>query len=188
MEHRVADRRILRLIQKWLKAGVSEDGQWSESNVGTPQGAVVSPLLANVYLHYVFDLWIDSWRKKVAVGEMIVVRYADDLVVGFESRAEAERFLSEFRERLAKFGLELHADKTRLIEFGQFAERNRKQRGGGEAGNLYVPRLHALLREAKERWHIHRLAQNGQEADGGETASVKSRTRPPEARPVSASG
>src|SRR5215475_2270297 len=132
IEHRVADRRILRLIQKWLKAGVSEDGQWSESKVGTPQGAVVSPLIANVYLHYVFDLWIEAWRKKVAVGEVIVVRYADDLVVGFESRAEAERFLGEFRERLAKFGLELHADKTRLIEFGQFAERNRKRRGAGK--------------------------------------------------------
>jgi group II intron reverse transcriptase/maturase len=132
MEHRVADRRILRLIQKWLKAGVSEDGQWSESKVGTPQGAVVSPLIANVYLHYVFDLWIEAWRKKVAVGEVIVVRYADDLVVGFESRAEAERFLTEFRERLAKFGLELHAEKTRLIEFGQVAERNRKQRGEGK--------------------------------------------------------
>ena len=132
IEHRVADRRILRLIQKWLKAGVSEDGQWSESKVGTPQGAVVSPLIANVYLHYVFDLWIEAWRKKVAVGEVIVVRYADDLVAGFESRAEAERFLSEFRERLAKFGLELHAEKTRLIEFGQYAERNRKQRGEGK--------------------------------------------------------
>ena len=132
IEHRVADRRILRLIQKWLKAGVSEDGQWSESKVGTPQGAVVSPLIANVYLHYVFDLWIEAWRKKVAVGEVIVVRYADDLVVGFESRAEAERFLSEFRERLAKFGLELHAEKTRLIEFGQYAEQNRKQRGEGK--------------------------------------------------------
>jgi len=130
--HRVADRRILRLIQKWLKAGVSEDGQWSESKVGTPQGAVVSPLLANVYLHYVFDLWIEAWRKKVAVGEVIVVRYADDLVVGFESRTEAERFLAAFRERLAKFGLELHAEKTRLIEFGQFAERNRKRRGEGK--------------------------------------------------------
>src|SRR5215472_5660198 len=128
----MADRRILRLIQKWLKAGVSEDGQWSESKVGTPQGAVVSPLIANVYLHYVFDLWIEAWRKKVAVGEVIVVRYADDLVAGFESRAEAERFLSEFRERLAKFGLELHAEKTRLIEFGQFAEQNRKQRGEGK--------------------------------------------------------
>jgi group II intron reverse transcriptase/maturase len=132
VEHRVADPRILRLIQKWLKAGVSEDGQWSESKVGTPQGAVVSPLLANVYLHYVFDLWIEAWRKKVAVGEVIVVRYADDLVVGFESRTEAERFLGEFRERLAKFGLELHAEKTRLIEFGKHAERVRKQRGEGK--------------------------------------------------------
>ena len=132
VEHRVADRRILRLIQKWLKAGVSEDGQWSESKVGTPQGAVVSPLLANVYLHYVFDLWIEAWRKKVARGDVIVVRYADDLVVGFESRAEAERFLVEFRERLAKFGLELHAEKTRLIEFGKFAEQNRKRRGEGK--------------------------------------------------------
>jgi group II intron reverse transcriptase/maturase len=132
VEHRVADRRILRLIQKWLKAGVSEDGQWSESKVGTPQGAVVSPLLANVYLHYVFDLWIEAWRRKVAVGELIAVRYADDLVVGFESRTEAERFLGEFRERLAKFGLELHAEKTRLIEFGEHAERVRKQRGEGK--------------------------------------------------------
>jgi len=129
VEHRVADPRILRLIQKWLKAGISEDGQWSESKVGTPQGAVVSPLLANVYLHYVFDLWVEAWRKKVAQGDVIVVRYADDLVVGFENRAEAERFLKEFRERLAKFGLELHAEKTRLIEFGQYAERNRKRRG-----------------------------------------------------------
>jgi len=132
VEHRVADRRILRLIQKWLRAGISEDGQWSESKVGTPQGAVVSPLLANVYLHYVFDLWIEAWRKKVAVGEVIVVRYADDLVVGFESRTEAERFLGEFRERLAKFGLELHGEKTRLIEFGKHAERVRKRRGEGK--------------------------------------------------------
>jgi RNA-directed DNA polymerase len=132
VEHRVADQRILRLIQKWLKAGVSEDGEWSETTVGTPQGAVVSPLLANIYLHYVFDLWIEAWRKKVARGDVIVVRYADDLVVGFENRAEAERFLGEFRERLAKFGLELHAEKTRLIEFGQYAEQNRKQRGEGK--------------------------------------------------------
>ena len=118
IEHRVADRRMLRLIQKWLKAGVSEDGQWSETDVGTPQGAVVSPLLANVYLHYVFDLWVETWRRKVARGDVIVVRYADDLVVGFQHRADAERFLEEFRERLAKFGLGLHAEKTRLIEFG----------------------------------------------------------------------
>ncbi|HXM22212.1 MAG TPA: group II intron reverse transcriptase/maturase [Terriglobales bacterium] len=132
IEHRVADRRILRLIQKWLKAGVSEDGQWSETNVGTPQGAVVSPLLANVYLHYVFDLWVEAWRKKVARGDVIVVRYADDLVAGFQNRADAERFLSEFRDRLVRFGLELHPDKTRLIEFGRFAVRNRKQRGEGK--------------------------------------------------------
>src|SRR6266404_5199687 len=131
VQHRVADHRILRLIQKWLKAGVSEDGQWSETKVGTPQGAVVSPLLANVYLHYAFDLWVEAWRKKVAQGDVIVVRYADDLVVGFESRAEAERFLKEFRERLAKFGLELHAEKTRLIEFGRYAAPNREKRGEG---------------------------------------------------------
>jgi RNA-directed DNA polymerase len=132
IEHRVTDRRMLGLIQKWLKAGVSEDGQWSETKVGTPQGAVVSPLLANVYLHYVFDLWVEAWRKKVARGDMIVVRYADDLVVGFEHRTEAERFLRDFQDRLAKFGLELHSDKTRLIEFGRFAARNRKQRGEGK--------------------------------------------------------
>jgi len=132
VEHRVADPRILRLIQKWLKAGISEDGQWSESKVGTPQGAVASPLLANVYLHYAFDLWVEAWRKKVATGDMIIVRYADDLVVGFESRTEAECFLEMFRERLAKFGLELHPEKTRLIEFGQFAERNRQRRGEGK--------------------------------------------------------
>jgi group II intron reverse transcriptase/maturase len=132
IEHRVADPRILRLIQKWLKAGISEEGQWSETKLGTPQGAVASPLLANVYLHYVFDLWVEAWRKRVAKGDVVVVRYADDLVVGFESRAEAGRFLEEFRERLAKFGLELHAEKTRLIEFGRFAARDRKQRGEGK--------------------------------------------------------
>src|SRR5881296_399944 len=132
VEHRVADRRILRLIQKWLKAGVSEDGQWSESKVGTPQGAVVSPLIANVYLHYLFDLWADVWLKKVAKGDVIVVRYADDLVVGFQHRTEAEQFLKQFRERLAKFGLELHPDKTRLIEFGRFAARDWKERGEGK--------------------------------------------------------
>jgi RNA-directed DNA polymerase len=128
----VADRRILRLIPKWLKAGVSEEGQWKETMVGTPQGSVVSPLLANIYLHYVFDLWIEAWRKKVAKGDVIVVRYADDLVAGFESRAEAERFLEEFQERLAKFGLECNAEKTRLIRFGRFAAQNRAERGQGK--------------------------------------------------------
>jgi RNA-directed DNA polymerase len=132
VEHRVADPRMLRLIQKWLKAGVSEDGQWSETKIGTPQGAVVSPLLANVYLHYVFDLWVEVWRKKVASHDVIVTRYADDLVVGFESRTDAEQFLKAFRERLAKFGLELNMEKTRLIEFGRFAAPDRQRRGEGK--------------------------------------------------------
>ena len=132
VQHRVADRRVLRLIRKWLKAGVSEDGQWSETKIGTPQGAVISPLLANVYLHYVYDLWVHAWRRRVARGAVVTVRYADDLVVGFQYRADAERFRRELQERLAKFGLELNADKTRLIEFGRWAEPNRKQRGEGK--------------------------------------------------------
>jgi RNA-directed DNA polymerase len=129
VQHRVADNRILRLIQKWLMAGVMEEGEWKKTEVGTPQGAVISPLLANVYLHYVFDLWVEAWRKKVARGQVIVVRYADDLVVGFQNKADAERFLNEFRERLAKFDLELHPEKTRLLEFGRYAAVNRRKRG-----------------------------------------------------------
>ncbi len=129
VQHRVADHRILRLIQKWLKAGVMEEGQWEKTDVGTPQGAVISPLLANVYLHYVFDLWVEAWRRKVARGQVVVVRYADDLVVGFQNKADAERFLKEFGDRLAKFGLELHPEKTRLLEFGRFAAVDRRKRG-----------------------------------------------------------
>ena len=129
VQHRVADKRILRLIQKWLKAGVMEEGRREETEIGTPQGAVISPLLANVYLHHVFDLWVEAWRKKVARGQVVVVRYADDLVVGFQSRTEAERFLKEFQERLEKFGLELHTEKTRLLEFGRFAAVDRRKRG-----------------------------------------------------------
>ena len=132
VQHRVADCRILRLIQKWLKAGVMEEGQWSETEIGTPQGAVVSPLLANIYLHYVFDLWVQAWRKNHARGDVVVVRYADDTVLGFQSQTEADRFLEDFRERLGKFGLELHPDKTRRIEFGPFAELYRKRRGEGK--------------------------------------------------------
>jgi RNA-directed DNA polymerase len=129
VEHRVADRRVLRLIRKWLRAGISEEGNWSRTEVGTPQGAVASPLLANIYLHYAFDLWVKHWRKHQATGDMVVVRYADDIVVGFENRADAERFLSEWKERMQKFGLELHPDKTRLIEFGRHASENRERRG-----------------------------------------------------------
>ncbi len=127
--HRVADPRILRLLRKWLRAGVSEDGEWSQTLVGTPQGAVISPLLANIYLHYVLDLWVKWWRSHGGVGEIIIVRYADDFVVGFQAKDSAERFLHDLRERLAKFGLALHPDKTRLIEFGRFAIANRAKRG-----------------------------------------------------------
>ena len=130
LEHRIADRRVLRLIQKWLAAGVIEDGAWSETERGTPQGASVSPLLANVYLHYVFDLWAHQWRRRHARGDVIIVRYADDFVVGFQHRDDAERFLAELRDRLAKFGLELHPEKTRLIEFGRFAAQRPARRAG----------------------------------------------------------
>ena len=132
LQHRVADRRILRLIQKWLDAGVMEEGEWKDTEMGTPQGSVISPMLANIYLHYVFDLWVDAWRKKCAQGDVVVVRYADDSVLGFQYRTDMVRFLTEFRERLGKFGLELNPDKTRRIEFGRFAELNRTQKGEGK--------------------------------------------------------
>ncbi len=132
IELRIADQRILRLIQKWLKAGVSEEGQWSETKVGTPQGAVISPLLANIYLHYVLDQWVVEWRRKFASGDVIIVRYADDFVLGFQYRREAERFLEQLRKRLADSGLELHSDKTRLIQFGRFAAEDRKREGKGK--------------------------------------------------------
>jgi len=129
---RIADQRVLRLIGKWLTAGVSEDGQWSETKVGTPQGAVISPLLANIYLHYALDQWVMEWRKEQAAGDAIVVRYADDFVPGFQYRKEADRFLEQLRKRLAGYGLELHSEKTRLIEFGRFAEGNRKRDWAGK--------------------------------------------------------
>ena len=132
LEHRIADKRILRLIQKWMAAGVIEDGAWTESLEGVPQGASASPLLANVYLHYVFDLWAHRWRIRHARGDVVIVRFADDAVVGFEYRQDAERFWADLRERLAKFSLELNADKTRLIRFGRFAAQQRKERGLGK--------------------------------------------------------
>ena len=129
LEHRIADRRVLRLIQKWLRAGVIEDGEWSETEEGTAQGASVSPLLANVYLHYVFDLWADQWRRRHARGDVILVRFADDFLAGFQHREDAERFLADLRDRFAQFGLELAGEKTRLIEFGRFAAQDRRRRG-----------------------------------------------------------
>jgi RNA-directed DNA polymerase len=132
VEHRIGDRRIVRLIQKWLKAGVMEQGRWDETKEGTPQGAVISPILANLYLHYVLDLWVDQWRRKEAAGDVIIVRYADDAVLGFQHRKEAERFLEQLRERLGKFGLGLHPEKTRLIEFGRYAAERRRAHGKGK--------------------------------------------------------
>ena len=132
IEHRIADRRVVRLIQKWLNAGVLEDGKRIRMEEGTPQGGSASPLLANIYLHYAFDLWAQAWRRKQAHGDVIVVRYADDIVVGFQSEADARQFLAELTERFRKFSLELHPDKTRLLEFGSFAVRNRKRRGVGK--------------------------------------------------------
>lgn len=131
LEHRIADRRMLRLLKKWLRAGVSEEGEWSPTKVGTPQGAVISPLYANVFLHYVLDLWINDWRKRHAKGEVIIVRYADDFVIGFREESDARRGLAALGERLAKFDLELHPEKTRLIEFGRYAEERRAKRGDG---------------------------------------------------------
>ena len=132
LEHRIGDRRIIRLIQKWLKAGVLEDGVVTVSEMGTGQGSVISPLLANIYLHYALDLWADRWRRREAAGDMIIVRYADDFIVGFEHEADARRFLDAMRERLGEFALTLHPEKTRLIEFGRFAADNRKRRGLGK--------------------------------------------------------
>jgi RNA-directed DNA polymerase len=132
VEHRVGDRRIVRLIRKWLRAGVLEDGTVTVSDRGTGQGSVISPLLANIYLHYVFDLWAERWRRREATGDMIVVRYADDLVAGFEHEADARRFLDAMRARFEEFALSLHPDKTRLIEFGRFAAANREKRGQGK--------------------------------------------------------
>jgi len=132
LEHRVGDKRIIRLIQKWLKAGILEDGVVTVDDRGTGQGSVISPLLGNVYLHYVLDLWAKRWRRYEATGDMIIVRYADDVVVGFEHEDDARRFLDAMRARLEEFMLSLHPDKTRLIEFGRFAATNRKRRGLGK--------------------------------------------------------
>ena len=158
VEHRIADKRILRLIRKWLSAGVIEEGNWSQTMEGAPQGASVSPLLANVYLHYVFDLWADWWRRRHARGEVIIVRWADDFIVGFEHQADAQQFLAELRERFASFGLELHPDKTRLIEFGRFAATNRQARGLGKPETFdFLGFTHICARMRDGRFWVRRI-------------------------------
>jgi RNA-directed DNA polymerase len=156
--HRIADKRVLRLVDKWLAAGVIEDGTWTECDRGSPQGASVSPLLANVYLHHVFDLWADWWRKRHARGDVIIVRWADDFIVGFEYQQDAERFLEELRGRFAKFGLELHPDKTRLIEFGRLAARNRAARGEGKPETFdFLGLTHICAKSKSGRFWIRRI-------------------------------
>ncbi len=132
VEHRIGDPRVIRHIKKWLHAGVLEEGVWRQTDEGTPQGGSISPLLGNVYLHYVFDLWIDQWRNQPGRGDIVVVRYADDFVIGFQHKREARQCLADLRERFGKFNLELHPEKTRLMEFGRFAAGNRKRRGDGK--------------------------------------------------------
>ncbi|MBA3262744.1 MAG: group II intron reverse transcriptase/maturase [Thermoleophilaceae bacterium] len=158
IEHRIADKRVLRLIRKWLGAGVLEEGRWRASKEGTPQGANVSPLLANVYLHYAFDLWVDQWRKRHAHGEVIVVRYADDFIVGFQNHDDAQRFWSELRGRLAKFSLELNASKTRLIEFGRFAAERRARRGAGRPETFeFLGFTHICAKTKNGRFKVQRV-------------------------------
>ena len=139
LEHRIADKRILRLIAKWLKVGVVEDGRRTRGVCGAPQGAVISPILANVYLHYVFDLWVHRWRLTKASGDMIVIRYADDTIVGFQHEHEAQAFLDDLKERMRKFELALHPDKTRLIRFGRHAVKQRAKLGEGKPETFDFP-------------------------------------------------
>ena len=158
VEHRIADKRVLRLIQKWLRAGVIEDGAWSRTEAGTAQGASVSPLLSNVYLHYVFDLWADQWRRRNARGDVILSRFADDFLAGFEHREDAERFLADLRERFAGFGLELHPEKTRLIEFGRFAAGNRARRGDRKPETFeFLGLTHICAKDRRGRFKLKRV-------------------------------
>ena len=158
LEHRIADKRVLRLIDRWLAAGVVEDGQWTACEEGSPQGASMSPMLANLYLHHVYDLWVDWWRSRHARGSVITVRFADDFVVGFEYEEDALRFLDELRGRLAKFGLELHPDKTRLIEFGRRAARDRAVRGLGKPETFdFLGFTHICAKSRSGRFWVKRI-------------------------------
>ena len=158
LEHRIGDKRVIRLITKWLNAGVMEDGEWRDNMRGTPQGSVISPILANIYLHYVLDLWFQKkWRTHEVKGGTIIVRYADDFVVGFQHKQDAERFLHELKERLGRFELELHPGKTRLIEFGRFATKNRRQRGLGKPETFnFLGFTHYCTKDRKERFQMGR--------------------------------
>jgi RNA-directed DNA polymerase len=187
LRHRIADERVLRLVGKWLAAGVIEDGDWSDSGKGTVQGGSVSPLLANVYLHYVLDLWADWWRKREARGDMILVRFADDFVAGFEDKADADRFLAELRGRFAQFGLELHPDKTRLIEFGRFAAVNRERRGAGKPETFdFLGFTHISAKNGSGRFWVQRITISRRMR--AKLAEVKAQLRQRMHQPVPAQG
>jgi group II intron reverse transcriptase/maturase len=157
IEHRIGDRRVSRHVRKWLKAGIMEDGQWRQTDEGTPQGGSASPLLANIYLHYALDMWVQWWRKEHAEGEVIIVRYADDFVVGFQHKQDAERFHQALQARLGRFALKLHPSKTRLIEFGRFAARDRKRRGEGKPETFdFLGFTHTCSQTRKGKFTIRR--------------------------------
>lgn len=174
VEHRIADKRVIRHVIKWLKAGVLEDGMRTQSDEGVPQGGSISPLLANIYLHYVFDLWADCWRRKYARGNVVVVRFADDFVVGFQYREDAERFRGELRERFGKFNLALQDDKTRLIEFGRFAAGNRQRAGRRQAGELCLSWVPACMR-SDPKGEVHRASADFAEEDAGQAEGNQNR-------------
>jgi group II intron reverse transcriptase/maturase len=155
--HRVTDPRLLRLLRKFLRAGVSEDGEWSKTVVGTPQGAVISSLLANVFLHYALDLWVKQWRGRHARGEVYIVRYSDDFVMGFQYRSDALKFQAELKQRLAKFCLEIHEGKTKVVEFGRFAIENRQERGEGKPETFdFLGFTHICSKKKNGRFTIYR--------------------------------
>jgi group II intron reverse transcriptase/maturase len=187
LEHRIADKRVLRLIRKWLNAGVIEDGDWSQTIEGSPQGASVSPLLANVYLHYVFDRWARRWRRQHAHGDVIIVRFADDLVAGFEHRDDAQRFLADLRERFARFGLELHPEKTRLIEFGRFAAERRRARGLGKPETFdFLGFTHICGKTRNGRFKLKRITISKRMR--AKLAEVKDQLKQRRHRPISEQG
>jgi group II intron reverse transcriptase/maturase len=186
VEHRIGDRRVVRLIQKWLAAGVLEDGKRTRSEMGTVQGGSISPILSNLYLHYVSDLWVQQWRKK-ARGDVIVVRFADDFVVGFQHQEEAKRFLDELSERFAKFGLALHSDKTRLVEFGRFADRDRRWRGDGKPETFHFLGFTHICTKT-QKGHFTVLRQTMKKRMRAKLAAVKAELRRRMHKPIAELG
>ena len=186
MEHRIGDKRIIRLIRKWLKAGVLEDGVVTVSEKGTGQGSVISPLLANIYMHYVFDLWADRWRRHEAQGDMIIVRYADDFVVGFEHEADARRFWDAMRERFEEFSLSFHPDKTRLIEFGRHAADTRASAGLGKPETFNF--LGFIFICARHAGAVPRQSQEPARPHAGKAQEVKEELRKRMHQPIPEQG